>query len=358
VVIHKDTKPLPTYALIAGKKPQLKEASGSEETGCRPQAASGAGGEGPVLFMSSPDRGSDEDQPWTGDDGSIQLPEHEHGGVRGGPAWMIGASVGPNAVQDETALKGNWNFDLKYSLQMMGPGIGEAGDRITIFTAIDKQLGLKLEEKQVPTPVLVVDSVNRTASENPPGVAEALPPIPLPTEFEVATIKPTDAGARAFRYQMQPGGRLVAEGTPLQFLISRAFNSNNNEQIAGVPAFAMTDRYDINAKAPSAAGAAIGPGMGPMNMDAVSPIGARAAGRSLQNEVPHRGKTSSRLRADRVEAEDEEGGSQQPYLMQEQQRARRGAAGIARVFLPEHDDGAFGRTAAEYSAGSAVAGRG
>ena len=51
----------------------------------------------------------------------------------------------------------------------------------------------------------------------------------------MATIKPTDAGPRAFRYQMQPGGRLVAEGTPLQFLISRAFNSNNNEQIAGIP---------------------------------------------------------------------------------------------------------------------------
>jgi uncharacterized protein (TIGR03435 family) len=54
LVSHKDTKPLPTYALIAGKEPQLKEAGGSEETGCRPLAASGAGGEGPVLFMSSP----------------------------------------------------------------------------------------------------------------------------------------------------------------------------------------------------------------------------------------------------------------------------------------------------------------
>jgi len=67
-------------------------------------------------------------------------------GLRG----TIGASVGPNAVLDETGLKGNWNFDLKYSMQMMGPGIGEAGDRISILTAIDKQLGLKLEEKLNP----------------------------------------------------------------------------------------------------------------------------------------------------------------------------------------------------------------
>ena len=38
--VHKENKPLPTYALMAGKKPQLKEADGSEETGCRPQTAS------------------------------------------------------------------------------------------------------------------------------------------------------------------------------------------------------------------------------------------------------------------------------------------------------------------------------
>ena len=53
-----------------------------------------------------------------------------------------------------------------------------------------------------------------------------------------------------------------------------------------------------------------------------------------------------------------EGGPQQLYLVQEQQRARRSGAGIARVFPPEHDDGALGRTSAAHDAGSAVAGGG
>ncbi len=38
---------------------------------------------------------------------------------------------------------------------------------------VDKQLGLKLEEQQVPTPVMVVDSVNEQPSDNPPDLAKA-----------------------------------------------------------------------------------------------------------------------------------------------------------------------------------------
>jgi uncharacterized protein (TIGR03435 family) len=37
LVVRKDTRALPTYALTAGKKPQLKEADGTEETGRRPR---------------------------------------------------------------------------------------------------------------------------------------------------------------------------------------------------------------------------------------------------------------------------------------------------------------------------------
>ena len=40
LVSHKDTQPLTTHVLIAGKKPQLKEAAGSGESGCKPRAAS------------------------------------------------------------------------------------------------------------------------------------------------------------------------------------------------------------------------------------------------------------------------------------------------------------------------------
>ncbi len=269
LVVHKDTRALPTYALTVGKKSQLKEASGEEETGCRPQssAPAGAPAEGRIqLMMASPNGG----QPVTlvlGPGMTVQYNcrniamEAFAAGLRG----MAGTNVGPNNVLDETGLKGNWNFDLKYSMTLGGLP-GEPGDRISIFAAVEK-LGLKLEEKQVPTPVLVVDKVNQTPSLNPPGVAEALPAIPAPTEFEVASIKPTDPGARGGRFQMQPGGRLVAQAMPLRFLIGRAFNSNNNDQIIGVPPFATTDRYDITAKVPPG-----GPAPGPMDNDAMAPL--------------------------------------------------------------------------------------
>jgi hypothetical protein len=76
---------------------------------------------------------------------------------------------------------------------------------------------------------VVVDSVNQKPSENPPGTVEALPAVALPTEFEVASIKPTNPDMKMGSFLVQPGGRLVAEGLPLRFLISRAFNTNANE---------------------------------------------------------------------------------------------------------------------------------
>ena len=266
LVVRKETKPLPTYALTVGKKPQLKEADGAEEPGCRPQTSSGPRSESDiVIFMEN-----SEGAPTTislGPGGTIHYICRNitmaafAAGLRG----MMGAAVGSNDVLDETGLKGNWNFDVKWTL-LMGP-IGGTGERITVFEAVEKQLGLKLEERQVPTPVIVVDSVNEKPSPNPPEVAEALPPIQLPSEFEVASIKPSDPGGRGGRSQTQPGGRLNIQGMPMRFLLLRAFNTNNREQLIGLPGWAETERFDIVAKAPSA-----GPSAPAIDNDALAPM--------------------------------------------------------------------------------------
>jgi uncharacterized protein (TIGR03435 family) len=36
---------------------------------------------------------------------------------------------------------------------------------VTVYEAVDKQLGLKLEEQKHPVPVVVIDHVDRTPSE-------------------------------------------------------------------------------------------------------------------------------------------------------------------------------------------------
>ena len=267
LVTHKDSKPLPTYALQVGKKPLIKKADGTGETGCKPQTGSNAPAGG-VMMVSM--MNGVETRITLGPGMTVQFNCRNvtmatfAAGLRG----MMGAaaSLGLNPVLDETGLEGAWDFDVSWSMGLQGPMIQNA-DRVTVVEAVEKQLGLKLQEEQVPTPVLMVDQVNQTPTPNPPEVAELLPSVPAPTEFEVAVIKPSDPAGRGGRFQMQPGGRLLAEGMNMRFLIGRAFNTTNNDQVVGLPKWADTDRFDITAKAPSG-----GPQLTGMDMDLLAPM--------------------------------------------------------------------------------------
>lgn len=267
LVVHKETKPLPAYALMQGKKPQLKEAAGTESAGCKPD-------NGPVQEGGSQLRFSlnGEASSLTLGPGMTALYHCRNMSMDGFVAalrTMIGANLGTNPVMNETGLQGAYNFDIRFSLSLNGLLGGGSAERITLSEAIDKQLGLRLEEKQVPTPVLVVDKVNRKPTDNAPDIAQILPPIPMPTEFEVASIKPSEPagpGPRMSRFQTLPGNRVVVDKMPLHFLVARAFNTNNNEEIVGLPKFADTDLYDIVAKAPAG-----GPAT-QLDMEAVAPL--------------------------------------------------------------------------------------
>jgi uncharacterized protein (TIGR03435 family) len=71
--------------------------------------------------------------------------------------------------------------------------------------------------------------------------------------FEVATVKPADLmaqdrlGRGLFTY---PGGRIVANKCPLDYLIEQAFDIQRF-QISGVPGWAHADPFDIEAKPPA-----------------------------------------------------------------------------------------------------------
>jgi uncharacterized protein (TIGR03435 family) len=246
-VVHKDTKPLPTYALVAGKKPLLKEATGSEQTGCKPQTGSPGQGGG-MIMMVGPDGNPQSFTLGPGMTVQYQCRNMSMEAFAAGLRGMFGASVGANPVLDETDLKGSWNFDIRWSV-----GIGRGADteeHISLFDAVDKQLGLKLEQKQIPTPVIVVDSVNEKPTDNPPDLAERLKIPPPPTEFEVAALKLTDPDSRMFRSQVQPGGRVTIQGMSLKTLVLQAWNLKN-DMLVGAPGWMDTDRYDILAKVSS-----------------------------------------------------------------------------------------------------------
>jgi uncharacterized protein (TIGR03435 family) len=153
---------------------------------------------------------------------------------------------------DRTGLKGAWDFSLKYSFRL-GPR-GADSDTITFVDAVEKQLGLKLEVVKVPLPVVVVDSVIHTPTDNLPGVSESLRRSAPPKEFEVAVIKPFDPDSQRTSMRLQSGGRVSISGMTLRNIIMPAY-SVTNETLVGTQKWLDSDRYDIVAKA-STAGAA------------------------------------------------------------------------------------------------------
>jgi uncharacterized protein (TIGR03435 family) len=226
LTVHMDSKSLPTYALTVGSgKPKLKEAAGSGNPGCQPQAP------------QNPQPGA---VPYANISCRNMTMEAFAQNLRGfGGAYLTGPVV------DSTGLKGSWDFDLKWSPTR--PMLAAAGaDGITIFDAVDKQLGLKLDLQNASTSVIVVDQVNQKPTDNPPDVAKRLPPAP-PAEFEVADIKPTMPGVTQQLARIQ-NGRVDIQAFPLKQLMTLAFDITSDDFLSGAPKWMDSARFDVIAK--------------------------------------------------------------------------------------------------------------
>ena len=70
-------------------------------------------------------------------------------------------------VLDRTGLTGFYDFELQWTARPPGapgaPGALPAAaiEELSIYTALEDQLGLKLESQRAPLPVVVVDSAER-----------------------------------------------------------------------------------------------------------------------------------------------------------------------------------------------------
>ena len=70
---------------------------------------------------------------------------------------------------DSTGLKGGWDLTVSFSgLDKVKQSAGgdDPNGAVTIFTAVNKQLGLKLEKQKRSLPVLVIDHIDETPTEN------------------------------------------------------------------------------------------------------------------------------------------------------------------------------------------------
>lgn len=75
-------------------------------------------------------------------------------------ASMLGRPLGESVV-DKTGIEGTYDIDLKFA-----PEDSADSSLPSIFTAIQEQLGLKLESRKVPMKMLVIDRCRRVPTEN------------------------------------------------------------------------------------------------------------------------------------------------------------------------------------------------
>jgi uncharacterized protein (TIGR03435 family) len=167
LVVRKDTKPLPAWVLSAGAgKHKLKPPDNAAESGCRPV---------------------DSNQRLTCTNVTMDA----------FAAWLRAGRITTLPVVNSTMIEGSWDFDLHYGIAQGMFGVAENNP---IIDALEKEVGLKLELQDVSQAVLVVEAVNRNPTANAPGVEKSLPPVP--TEFEVASIRP----CKAFAPGPEPAG--------------------------------------------------------------------------------------------------------------------------------------------------------
>jgi uncharacterized protein (TIGR03435 family) len=145
-------------------------------------------------------------------------------------------------VVDRTGMKGAYDFTLRWPPKRELVPDRAGSERLAIYGALEKELGVKVESATAPTPVLEIARVNRTPAENPPGTTEKLGP--RPTEFEVADIRPSRRDEEE-NFQMN-NGRILARAVPLREMIAFAYHVEN-DWVRG-ERWLESERFDIIAK--------------------------------------------------------------------------------------------------------------
>ena len=136
LVVHREMRQLPVYTLVVAKG-------------------------GPKLTASDPNDGKSQ---------SLRvLPPRDPAGftaVKMDVPWFINLLGGELnlPVVDKTGITGVYDITLGYTPQRLLDAPDYAGNGISVFTAIQQQLGLKLESAKGPVEVLVVDHAEKPAA--------------------------------------------------------------------------------------------------------------------------------------------------------------------------------------------------
>ena len=241
LVIHSGRSPVPRYVLTVGKNgSKLKASDGSGDPGCQPIEQPGAAGgrAGPGDLGAMPNI-------------RVTCRNLTASAIAQNLHQMAGGYFDHDVI-DSTKLEGSWDFDLEWTAR--GALAAKGADGISVFNAVEKQLGLKVELQNVPMPSLVIESVNRKPTPNSPEVAKSL--AMAAARFEAASIKPHDPSKPPMGpvYLLYRGGSQMEAGGTLRALIAVSYQFSQNiaeDIVIGLPKSADTQRWDILAKVPT-----------------------------------------------------------------------------------------------------------
>ena len=118
LTLHEDTKPVPTWTLSVRKKPQLKEADGSGDTGCKPQTRSRCRGTDQRITLTT--TAPPHHKPRARHDAPIFVPQHDHERVCRRFARHAGRTTQhPGSRSDRP--EGHVELHVRWSLPSSGP---------------------------------------------------------------------------------------------------------------------------------------------------------------------------------------------------------------------------------------------
>ena len=273
------------------------------------------------------------------------VPQYDHGCIctkLARSCWGLLEKSGGGLDRTDGLLQ---DFDLRWDFrsQILQGGV----DRVTIFDAVEKQLGLVLELQKVPSPVIVVERVNEQPTDNPPDVAQELPAREL--EFEVADVKPSRPDEKDGPLRITRGGGLEARAVAMRIVVATAWDTDwdhVDELIAGLPKWADAARFDIHAKTSTATNGPPLPGSGFIEDDVRLMLRALLIDRFRMKTHYEDRLTNAALYTGGGKTKTQESGPLQSFELQGSSRScKRSKRLESKAFktghLPKHDDGAI-----------------
>lgn len=165
-------------------------------------------------------------------------------------------------VVNASGLSGNFDFALTWASESQPT----TTDAPSLFTALQEQLGLRLESRRMQTPILVIDTIERpsdnNASASPPprqaiqaGPDTSQPIVPVVAggkpAFDVASIKINNNPDGPVWFSAPAPGRVLLINQSVRQLIYNSYSVQEHQVIGGSD-WLRTVRFDVEATAEGA----------------------------------------------------------------------------------------------------------